>query len=158
MVPKSGRVLVGHNMNRKKKVNWENYNARNPNATVFRIPIDNDTRIAGTHRLLQSLLRSVFMIERYLPDESRSTRKSFEGVTAIFSSPQFEAVLRYLCTFAMDAQSAKAASYDVVNLDAKKWDGSKSFEQLPKSCVPVETLTAEARDLVQSPRCKYMPT
>ena len=175
MVLKSGRALVGHIMNRKKKVNWEYYIARNPNATVFRIPIDNDTRIAGTHRLLQSLLRSVFMIERYLPDESRSSRKSFEGVTANWDLvAQFEAVLRYPCTFAMEVQkdqsvsigsswlnvlllkqSAKATSYKVINLDAEKWDGSKSFEQLPKTRVPVEKMSQEARELIQRLEANY---
>ena len=96
-------------------------------------------------------MRSHFLIERYLPDETRVQRHNVTGITRNWELvAEFEAILRYLCNFAMTVQkdikvsigqswinvlllkeSVKVPTYDIIDLDAEKGDGGPDFDELP---------------------------
>lgn len=170
-----GRALVNAIMSKRKKAVDDLYLKRNAGFKVFKIPIDNDTRISGTYRLLTSSIRSKFLLGRYLIEESRSVQQKYEGITSNWDLVvQFEAILRQPVAYSLKVQqdvnvsvglswfrivllkaSVKVDEYKIVDLDAEAWDGRKTFKNLPTTELEVGMMDDDAQLLISRLKDDY---
>jgi hAT family C-terminal dimerisation region len=137
---------------------------------TIRVSLDNDTRVAGTQRLFQFQLRSMYCQEIYFGTQSEEVRKKKITAAEWELTAQFEAVTRDVVQLNFSSQvdnrvnichswlfvcrgNAKInkQTYDVVDLSQQDstlgWGANRLFQNLPKKKMKVEDLTAEAREL-----------
>ena len=102
------RKMIKYVFSKKAKARSINYTSRNAalGATVIRIGLDNDTRISGTHRMFQQVLRMRFTLQTYFNLEAQRVREQHMPSDEEFQMvAQFEAVMRPICDLSFETQT-----------------------------------------------------
>ena len=139
------------------------YSDRNKPNKVFNIELPGDTRVSGTQKLLQQLLRSFWTLKTYfaLEADTDSEPAPNDWVTAA----EFEAIMRPIARLAINVQTDQLTlsssflrqlecqielnqdTYDIVDR-TKPWPASTSFEDLPKRATRFEDMGPTAQEFV----------
>ncbi|KAI2512772.1 hypothetical protein MHU86_1560 [Fragilaria crotonensis] len=177
---KKHQACVKYIWSKRAKARRKMYIARNEAASLstIRVQLDNDTRVAGTHRLFQQQLRSRYCQRVFFAQESDSIRANTAITDAEWElTAQLEAVVRgavdlnfncqvdsrptisstWLYVVRARASITTNTSYDVVDLTERvadeentgTWGAGTSFKCLPKQILDTEELLPDAKILRQ---------
>ncbi|GMH46135.1 hypothetical protein BSKO_14099 [Bryopsis sp. KO-2023] len=128
LIRRKGRALIKYITSKKAKKRWDNYVALNEamGHKVIRLPLDNDTRVNGTQRMFQALLRSFYCFRMYFAQET-----SVASIGLSLEEWKLVAEIEALC---------RAAYVE----GGVPWDAMQAFTRLPKR--RMTTSEAEATD------------
>jgi hypothetical protein len=108
MLRKKVASLIKYITSKKAKARWKSYRSRNKvvGQKVIRLSLDNDTRISGTIRMYQQVLRSRYTIRTFFNQESDSVAAEHNLSTDEWAEiAGFEAVLRPICNLSFLSQT-----------------------------------------------------